>query len=144
MTMTSLETDGGLRVVRRDAPEWDDERRAWNLTVDQQPEAIVVTDSARTVVEGVGYARENGLRVVVQATGHGAAPVGPLNGTLLLRTDRLRGVDIDVDARVARVQAGARLGDDVPAAYSRGLGWALVSPRRNRSSGSHPLWGGRL
>ena len=45
MTMTSLETDGGLRVVRRDAPEWDDERRAWNLTVDQQPEAIVVTHS---------------------------------------------------------------------------------------------------
>jgi len=121
MTMTSLDTDGGLRVVRRDAPEWDDERRAWNLTVDQQPEAIVFTDSARTVVEGVGYARENGLRVAVQATGHGAAPVGPLNGTLLLRTDRLRGVDIDVDARVARVQAGTLWGQVVEAAARHGL-----------------------
>jgi FAD binding domain/Berberine and berberine like len=119
--MTSLGTEEGLRVVHPGAPEWDEVRRAWNLAVDQRPAAIVVADSARTVVEGVGYARENGLRVAVQGTGHGAAPMGPLDGTLLVRTDRLRGVEIDVDARVARVQAGTHWAEVIAASAPHGL-----------------------
>jgi FAD/FMN-containing dehydrogenase len=119
--MTSAKTDGGLCVVRPDAPEWDDERRAWNLAVDQRPEAIVVPDSVRAVVDGVEYARESGLRVAVQATGHGAAPMGPLDGTLLLRTERMRGVEIDLDARVARVQAGTLWAQVIEAASRHGL-----------------------
>jgi hypothetical protein len=115
-SVTGSKTDGDLSVVRRDAPEWDDARRAWNLAVDQRPEAIVVPDSVRAVVDAVGYARESGLRVAVQATGHGAAPMGPLDDTLLLRTERMRGVEIDVDARVARVQAGTLWGQVIEAA----------------------------
>jgi FAD/FMN-containing dehydrogenase len=120
-SMTSSKTDGRLSVVRPDAPEWDDQRRAWNLAVNQRPEAIVVPDSVRAVVDGVDYARESGLRVAVQATGHGAAPMGPLDDTLLLRTERMRGVEIDVDARVARIQAGTLWGQVIEAASRHGL-----------------------
>ena len=120
-SMTSSKTDGGLSVVRPDATEWDDGRRAWNLAVDQRPGAIVVPDSVRAVVDGVGWARESGVRVAVQATGHGAAPMGPLDDTRLLRTERMRGVEIDVDAGVARVQAGALWGQVIEAASRHGL-----------------------
>jgi FAD binding domain len=121
MTVTSFEADVDLRVIRPGAPEWDEVRRAWNLAVDQQPEGVVVADSARSVVEGVSYARENGLRVALQGTGHGAPPMGPLDGTLLLRTHRLRGVEVDVDRSVARVQAGTHWAEVIEAATPHGL-----------------------
>jgi len=121
MTVTNLDSDGDIRVVRPGGPDWEEARRAWNLAVDQQPEAIVVADSARAMVDGVDYARDNGLRVAVQGTGHGAAPLGPLDGTLLLRTDRLRSVEIDADARIARVHAGTLWAEVVEAAARHGL-----------------------
>src|SRR5262249_28784334 len=41
-----------------------------------------------------------------QCTGHGAAPLEPLDSALLLRTSRLRDVRIDPGARTARAEAG--------------------------------------
>jgi FAD/FMN-containing dehydrogenase len=75
----------------------------------------------RALVDGVGWARESGVRVAVQATGHGAAPMGPLDDTLLLRTERMRRVEIDVDARVARIQAGTLWSQVIEAASRHGL-----------------------
>ena len=119
--MTGFETGRELRVLGPGAPEWDDARRAWNLAVDQRPEAIVVADTAHDVAAAVGYARENGLRVAPQGTGHGASALGSLEGTLLLRTDRMRGVDIDPEARVVRVEAGELWLSVVEAAAEHGL-----------------------
>ena len=74
--MTSMES-GQTQILRPDSPGWDDARRAWNLAVDQQPEAIVVAESADDVIGAVEYARENDLRVAAQATGHGATASAP-------------------------------------------------------------------
>jgi hypothetical protein len=64
--MTSTEAAPGPRILRPDSPEWDEARRAWNLAVDQRPEAIVLAESASDVVGAVLYASQNGLRVAVQ------------------------------------------------------------------------------
>jgi FAD/FMN-containing dehydrogenase len=39
-------------------------------------------------------------------TGHNAAPMGPLAGTMLIKTSRMRGLTIDPAARIARAEAG--------------------------------------
>jgi hypothetical protein len=52
------------------------------------------------------------MRVAPQTTGHNAGPLVPnLENTLLLKTTRMKGVAIDVDARTARVQAGTVWGE---------------------------------
>ena len=89
------------------APGWDDARKAWNLAVDQRPAAIALPRSAADVIAAVNYARQHGLRVAAQGTGHGAAPLGPLDGTVLVKTARMRQVTIDPVARIARAEAGA-------------------------------------
>ena len=94
---------------------------AWQLHVDQRPAAIAYPESAQGVVNAVRSAREHGQRVAAQGTGHNAAPLGSLHDTLLLRTDRMRGVTIDVHARIARVDAGARSLEVVQAAAAHGL-----------------------
>jgi hypothetical protein len=65
----------------------------------------------------VELARREGLRIATQSTGHNAGPLGSLEGTILLKTSRMRRVAIDPVARTARAEAGALWGEvSVPAA----------------------------
>jgi hypothetical protein len=110
-------------------PGWDEARRAWNLAVDQQPTAIARPASAQEVVAAVGYARRHGLRVAAQGTGHNAAPLGPLSGTLLIKTEAMRQVSVDPGRMTARAEAGALWQDVTGAAARHGLtGLAGSSP----------------
>lgn len=102
-------------------PAYDEHRSAFNLLLDQQPQAIAVPVSPAEVAEAVADARSRGLRVTAQRTGHGADPLGGLEETLLIRTERLTGVEIDAEARRARVGAGTLWADVVPAASELGL-----------------------
>ena len=103
------------------SPGWDDARRAWNLTVDQQPDAVFMPANAEEVAAAVPAARAAGLRVAVQATGHGAGPRRNLEGTLLINTSRMRGASVDPASRTARVEAGAQWRDVAPLAAEGGL-----------------------
>jgi hypothetical protein len=70
----------------------------------------------------VNFARESGLRVAVQAEGHGAgALAGVGDDTLLLKTGRMTGAEIDADSREARVGAAAKWQDVSALASSEGL-----------------------
>ena len=51
--------------------------------------------------------RRHRRRVAAQRTWHAAAPLGPLDGTVLVKTSRLQKVSIDPVARIARAEAGA-------------------------------------
>src|SRR6476619_5685263 len=97
----------GDYVTPEDA-NWDEARMAWNLAVDQRPAAVAIPETVEDIVEVVRYARANGYRVAGQSTGHNAHPLAAgLDHTVLVKTHRMRGVRIDADARVARVEAGA-------------------------------------
>ena len=74
---------------------YDQARQAWNLAVDERPCVVVVAESAADVAGAVQYARAYGMRIAPQGTGHGAAPLEPLDDAMLLRTTRMRQVDID-------------------------------------------------
>ena len=127
MTTTTLVDVRPLRsalqgdVVTPEDEGWDEARQAWNLTVDQRPAAVVLPESAEDVRDTVRFAYEVGLRVAPQGTGHGAAALGDLGDTILLKTERLRGVEIDPEARTARVAAGTIWIEVVEAAAEHGL-----------------------
>ncbi|MCP2264403.1 FAD/FMN-containing dehydrogenase [Promicromonospora thailandica] len=110
----------GALVLPGDA-DWDGARQAWQLTVDQRPEAVVLAENADDVVAAVDAARAAGLRVAAQATGHNANPLGSLSGTVLVKTSRMRGVAVDPEKRTVRVEAGALWGDVTAAAAPYGL-----------------------
>src|SRR5919206_1394910 len=95
----------GTVVAPQDAA-WDEARAAWNLAVDQRPALVAIPASAADVVAIVDFAREQGLRVAPQGTGHNASAIATLERTILLKTSALREVDIDAPRRRARVGAG--------------------------------------
>lgn len=109
------------KVVTREHAGFDEARRAWNLIVDQQPAAVVFAESAEDIVAAVRFARERGLRVAPQGTGHNAGVLGSLEDTVLLKTERMRGVQIDPTRWLARVEAGVVWLEVVEAAAEHGL-----------------------
>ena len=102
-------------------PGWDDARKAGNPAVDQQPAAIALPRSADDVVAAVDFARLHGLRVAAQGTGRGAVPLGPLADTVLIKTQAMRQLSIDPDARIARAEAGVIWRQVAGAAARHGL-----------------------
>ena len=100
---------------------FDEARRAWNLAIDQRPAAVVSPEHAQDVAATVLFARELGLQVAAQGTGHNAGPLGSLEDTILLRTERMRRVNVDPVARTARVEAGALSLQVAEAAAQHGL-----------------------
>ena len=60
-------------------PGWDEARSAWNLAVDQHPARVAMPADAADVAAAVAFARDRGLRVAAQGTGHNAAAYGDLD-----------------------------------------------------------------
>src|SRR5262249_45365935 len=108
-------------IVLPHDPNWNEARRAWNLAVDQQPAAVALPESADDAQAVVRWARSRGLRVAPQGTGHNAHPLGALAHTVLLKTQRMRGVEIGAAAQRARVEAGALWAEVTEAAAQHGL-----------------------
>lgn len=106
------------RVATPSDSDWDEARQAWNLAADQRPPAVALVESADDVAKVITFARNNDLRVAGQGTGHGAVPLGPLDGVILIKTERMRGVDVEGEG--ARVEAGALAEDVADAAIKDG------------------------
>jgi hypothetical protein len=117
--LTGLPIDG--RVATPSDPDWDDARKAWNLAADLHPSAVAVVEGADDVSQVVRFAKHRGLRVSPQSTGHGAVALGPLDGTILIKTERMRGIHVDAQARTARVEAGVLASELDTAAHEAGL-----------------------
>jgi FAD binding domain/Berberine and berberine like len=106
--LNELRSRLGDRVVGPQDPGWDEARRAWNLAVDQRPAAVATPESPEDVVAVIEVAREHGLRVAPQGTGHSAAPRASLERSVLADMSGMNAVEIDPDRRRARLQAGAQ------------------------------------
>jgi FAD/FMN-containing dehydrogenase len=111
------------RVATPDDSGWDEARQAWNLAADQRPGAVAFVESAEDVAKVVRFAGAHGHKVAGQGTGHGAFALGPLNDedTTLIKTERMRGVEVDADAQTARVDAGVLALELGEAAHKEGL-----------------------
>jgi FAD/FMN-containing dehydrogenase len=128
-------------VFTPDDEGYDEARQAWNLAIYQRPSLVVFAESAADVVAAVRFARSRGLRVAPQGTGHGAEPLEPLEGAMLLRTQRMRQVAIDSAARTAQAEAGALWQDVTVPAGQHGLA-ALAGTSPNVGVTGYTLGGG--
>ena len=109
------------RVATPSDSDWDTARAAWNLAADQNPVAVAFAESADDVAKVVSFAAQNGLKVAGQGTGHGAVALEPLDGTILLKTERMRGVQVDADSQTALVEAGVLVEELGSAAQADGV-----------------------
>jgi hypothetical protein len=117
---TALAIDGTI-ATPADA-NWDEARAAWNLAADQRPAAVAIVENADDVATVARFAAENGLNIAGQGTGHGAGPLAPaLEGAILVKTQRMQGIEIEPETQTARVEAGVLSAELGKAANEHGL-----------------------
>ena len=91
----------------------------FNPAIRHDPDIVVAVESEDDVAEAVRFAREAGVPVRVQATGHGAET--PIVGGMIVSTRGLDGLSIDPSSRLARIGAGLRWAPVIVAAAEHGL-----------------------
>lgn len=95
------------------------EAACFDPTVRHDPDVLVAAQDEDDVVAAVRFARANGLPLRIQATGHGSESA--ISGGLLLITRDLDSLEVDPDARRARIGAGLRWAPIIAATAEHGL-----------------------
>ncbi|MDJ0462495.1 FAD-binding oxidoreductase [Streptomyces sp. H27-C3] len=107
-------------VFLPDEPGYTEHVDGFDRAVEHHPALVVAVANAEDVVTAVRFARDHGLAVAVQATGHGVAL--PADGnSLFLATRGMDGCQVDPERRVARLEAGVLWQDVIPVAARYGL-----------------------
>jgi len=111
---------GGVLLKSGDA-EYDDARAVFNAMVDKRPALIAQCESAADVQAALRYGVAHDLEIAVRGGGHGVAGTGVSEGGLVVDLRRMNGVQIDPEARLARVSGGATWADFDRACQPHGL-----------------------
>jgi FAD binding domain/Berberine and berberine like len=101
-------------------PEYDQARLIHNGMFDKRPALIARCTDAADVMAAVNFGREQGLDVAVRGGGHSAG-FGTIDDGLVIDLAPIRYVQVDPEARVARVGGGTTLGDLDHATHAFGL-----------------------
>ncbi|QUW18967.1 FAD-binding oxidoreductase [Agrococcus sp. Marseille-Q4369] len=117
--LSSLASSLSGRLTLPDDPAFDAERSPWNLSIDQRPLAVAHPDGLGDLCAILVAARDAGVTVAVQPSGHGA--FSALERSILVRTAAFDRFDIDPDARVATIGAGVTWGPVIDALDGTGL-----------------------
>jgi FAD/FMN-containing dehydrogenase len=90
---------------------YEDARVPFNAMHADRPSLVVRCTGTADVVDAVNFARENGIELTVRGGGHSIAGLSSSEGGMVADLSLMRGVEVDPEARIARVQGGALLGD---------------------------------
>jgi FAD/FMN-containing dehydrogenase len=108
-------------VVRPSDPDYDEARALFNAMIDKRPALIARCADVDDVVSAVNFGREQGLDIAVRCGGHNGGGLGSVDDGLLIDLSGLKGVEVDPEARTARVAGGSLLGEVDAATHEHGL-----------------------
>jgi FAD/FMN-containing dehydrogenase len=94
------------QLLRPTDPAYDDRRRVHNGLIDKRPALIASCQGIADIVEALDLARSLGLDVSVRGGGHNVAGRAAIDGGLMIDLSPMRGIQVDVRARIARAQGG--------------------------------------
>ncbi len=100
---------------------YEEVREIWNAMIGSRPALIARCRDADDVVRSVNFARAHDLLVSVRGAGHNIAGNSLSEGGLLIDLSRMAAVEINEEAKTARVEPGATLADVDAATQAFGL-----------------------
>jgi FAD/FMN-containing dehydrogenase len=117
------ELDAQLRgdLITAQDERYEAARALYNAMIDKRPAVIAQCTDAADVMAALAYGRAAGLDIAVRGGGHNGPGLASVDGGLVVDLSRMRGVDVDPDRGLARVQGGALLGDLDHATHSFGM-----------------------
>ena len=86
--------------------DYDEARRVHNGLIDKHPAVIARCRSAADVASAVSLIQRLGLEAAVRGGGHNVAGRATIDGGLMIDVSPMKGVFVDSERRIARVQGG--------------------------------------
>jgi FAD/FMN-containing dehydrogenase len=105
-TLKEFEEDLKGELIARGDGGYDEARALWNGAHDPQPALIARCLDADDVRQAIGFARSEGLEVAVRGGGHSIPGFSSVDGGLVIDLSPMKSIEVDPEARVARVGAG--------------------------------------
>jgi FAD binding domain/Berberine and berberine like len=106
-----LATSFGGALIRPHDATYDDQRRIWNGSIDRRPALIAHCTGVADVISAVRFAREHEQLAAVRSGRHSYPGLGVCDAGMVIDLGQMKGIRVDPEARTARAQAGALLGD---------------------------------
>jgi FAD/FMN-containing dehydrogenase len=104
---------------------YDQSRQIWNAMIDRRPGLVLRCVGAADVMQGVRFARAQGLMLAIRGGGHNIAGSAVCDGGLMLDLTPMKSVHVDPVASSARVEPGVLLGEFDREAQAFGLATPL-------------------
>ncbi|TML26172.1 MAG: FAD-binding oxidoreductase [Actinobacteria bacterium] len=118
---TALESSFAGELVGPGDPSYEEHRQVWNGSIDRRPALVARCAGADDVVAALRFAREAGLPIAVRSGGHSFPGLSVCDDGLVVDLSPMKGIRVDPEGRVARVQAGVLLGELDQATQAHGL-----------------------
>ena len=125
LVVAGLRSEVEGEVIGPDDPAYDDARQVFFKGIDRRPTAIARVAGAEDVSRVVSLARESGLELALRSGGHSRAGYGTSDGGIVVDLSAMKALEIDADARIARVETGITAGEYTTATGERGLATGL-------------------
>lgn len=90
---------------------YEQARSIWNGMIERRPGWIARCIGVADVIAAVNFARDNDLLLSVRGGGHNVSGSAVCEGGLMVDLSLMRGIHVDPDRRIARVQPGTNWGD---------------------------------
>jgi len=121
MALTALPGSFRGGLIQPGDPAYDEHRKVWNGSIDRSPALIARCAGPADVIDAVALARETGLPAAVRGGGHSFPGQSTCDDGIVIDLRAMKGIEVDPDARTARVEAGVLLGELDGATQEHGL-----------------------
>jgi FAD/FMN-containing dehydrogenase len=100
---------------------YDSARHVFNAMIDKRPALIASCTNAADVAAAVDFARATSIPVSIRSGGHGVSGTAIAEDGLVIDMTSMKWIEVDPEARIARVGAGVTWGELDAATQEHGL-----------------------